>query len=60
MGSLSFRFGTALCATVLIATSAFGEVLVYEGFSSSDYPSTGNLNNRKAANDAIGLDTSVG
>jgi hypothetical protein len=56
----SFFALCALCAAGLTAATASAEVLVYEGFSSSDYPSTGNLNNRKAANDAIGLDTSAG
>ncbi|MBQ6137389.1 MAG: hypothetical protein IJI73_08475 [Kiritimatiellae bacterium] len=58
MGSLSFRFGTALCATVLIAASAFGEVLVYEGFSSGY--ATGNINGKKPNAASIGLNTSTG
>ena len=49
----------ALCAAMLVAASALGEVLVYEGFSSSDY-ATGSINNKKPGSKSIGLDKSSG
>ena len=52
------RYIATLGATVLIAASAFGEVLVYEGFSSGY--ATGNINGKKPNAASIGLNTSTG
>ena len=48
----------AFCAAMLVAASAFGEVLVYEGFSSGY--ATGNINGKKPNAASIGLNTSTG
>ena len=59
MGRHSFGFEAALCAVMLAAASAFGEVLVYEGFSTSDY-TVGNLNTQKGVGKSVGFSAANG
>ena len=66
MNKTQFSWNCAFRVLVAAAASAFvmtasADVLVYEGFSSSDYPTAGHsLNGKKNGNKSVGLDTATG
>ncbi|MBR2714511.1 MAG: DUF2341 domain-containing protein, partial [Kiritimatiellae bacterium] len=55
-----FPLMAALLACALAAPEARAEVLVYEGFSSSDYTAGQSINGKATGNKSVGLDTKNG
>ncbi len=65
MNKTQFSWNCAFRALVAAAASAFAmtasaDVLVYEGFSSSDYTAGKSLSGKKGGNKSVGLDTTTG